>query len=142
MYSFNSRVRYSEVGYDNKLTLSAIIDYFQDCSTFQSEDLGIGMEYFKKKNLAWVLSSWQIIVNEYPTLNDDITTYTWAYDFKGIYGYRNFMMKKKDQVVAYANSIWVYIDTQTGLPTRITDDTLQKYKIKEKLVGNPVWVSI
>ena len=133
MYSFNSRVRYSEVGYDNKLTLSAIIDYFQDCSTFQSEDLGIGMEYFKKKNLAWVLSSWQIIVNEYPTLNDDITTYTWAYDFKGIYGYRNFMMKKKDQVVAYANSIWVYIDTQTGLPTRITDDTLQKYKIEEKL---------
>ena len=41
MYSFDSFVRYSEVGEDKKLTLDGIINYFQDCSTFQSEELQV-----------------------------------------------------------------------------------------------------
>ena len=36
-YSFTSRIRYSEIGEDGCLTLPGLINYFQDCSTFQSE---------------------------------------------------------------------------------------------------------
>ena len=36
MYTFDSRVRYSEVGIDGNMTLIALLDYFQDCSTFHS----------------------------------------------------------------------------------------------------------
>lgn len=42
MYSFNSRVRYSEVNKDGRLKLVSLLDYFQDCSTFHSEDAGDG----------------------------------------------------------------------------------------------------
>lgn len=49
MYTFDSRVRYSEVGEDARITVNAIIDYMQDCTNFQSEDLGVGLEYHKKK---------------------------------------------------------------------------------------------
>ena len=49
MYTFDSRVRYSETGEDGLLSLPAIVDYFQDASTFQSEDLGIGIDFLKKK---------------------------------------------------------------------------------------------
>ena len=45
MYTFESRVRYSEVDHTELITLPAIINYFQDCSTFQSEDLGVGIDY-------------------------------------------------------------------------------------------------
>ena len=41
MYTFDSRVRYSEVGVDGNLTIEALIDYFQDCTTFNSEDIGL-----------------------------------------------------------------------------------------------------
>ena len=34
MYTFDSRVRYSETGEDGLLSLPAIVDYFQDASTF------------------------------------------------------------------------------------------------------------
>ena len=47
MYTFDSRVRYSETGEDGLLSLPAIVDYFQDVSTFQSEDLGIGIDFLK-----------------------------------------------------------------------------------------------
>ena len=36
MYTFDGRVRYSEVGEDGLLTMQSLLDYFQDCSTFQS----------------------------------------------------------------------------------------------------------
>lgn len=134
MYSFQSRVRYSEVGYDKKLELSSIVDYFQDCSTFQSEDLGVGLDYFEGSNRAWLLSSWQIVINDYPSFADEITTSTWPYDFKGIYGYRNFIIQgKQRETLAYANSIWVYIDTNTGRPVRISPNLVSAYKLKERL---------
>ena len=134
MYSFKSRVRYSEIGHNQKMSLNAIINYFQDCSTFQSEELGLSMNYFYEKKRVWLLSSWQIIVNEYPRLNDEITISTWAYDFKGLYGYRNFMIQNnKAEKLAYANSVWVYIDTETGLPTRITNDIVERYGLEDKL---------
>ena len=48
MYTFSGRVRFSETDPDGILRMESLIDYFQDCSTFQSEDLGVGMDYLKK----------------------------------------------------------------------------------------------
>ena len=36
MYTFDSRIRYSETDEYSSLTVPALIDYFQDCSSFQS----------------------------------------------------------------------------------------------------------
>jgi medium-chain acyl-[acyl-carrier-protein] hydrolase len=52
MYSFNSRVRYSEVNSEKELTLPSLLDYLQDCCTFQSEDLEIGVDYLAKEQVA------------------------------------------------------------------------------------------
>ena len=66
MYAFDSRIRYSETDSEGYLTLDALLNYFQDCSTFHSEDVGLGIGYMKEIGQVWVLSSWQIVVNRYP----------------------------------------------------------------------------
>lgn len=48
-YSFTSRIRYSEIGEDGNLTLPGLINYFQDCSTFQSEAIGEGVAELKTR---------------------------------------------------------------------------------------------
>ncbi len=68
MYSFNARVRYSEVGGDRRLSVPGVVNYLQDCSTFQSEDLKMGIDYLEQSHRAWWLSSWQIVINRYPRL--------------------------------------------------------------------------
>ena len=73
MYTFDSRVRYSEVGEDGKITISALMDYMQDCTNFHSEDLGVGLAFHKEKALMWVLNSWQIIFNRFPKMGERIT---------------------------------------------------------------------
>ena len=49
MYTYESRVRFSEVDHYETMTLPSIINYFQDGSIFQSEDIGLGVDYLKEK---------------------------------------------------------------------------------------------
>ena len=67
-FEFESRVRYSETGPDQKLTLVSLVDYFQDSSTFQSEDCGAGMNYLYEHDAAWMILSWQIDILRRPVL--------------------------------------------------------------------------
>ena len=134
MYSFKSNIRFSEV--DNHLyaTLPSILTYFQDCSIFHSEFIERGVEYCKQQGFAWLLSSWQIIVERYPKLGEEVTVSTWAYGFKGFFGYRNFSMKDKaGNMIAYANTNWIFTDIKTGHPTRITQDMIDAYSYEPQL---------
>ena len=65
-YEFEARVRYSEIGHRGTMTIPALINYFQDCSTFHSEIVGLGMEHLRQEKKAWVLSYWQIVVGRCP----------------------------------------------------------------------------
>lgn len=134
MYSFDSRIRYSETDSEGKLTLEALLDYFQDCSTFHSEDLGVGLSYLKEKNLVWVLSSWQIVVDRFPALCERVSIGTFPYEFKGCFGYRNFFMQDEcGAYVAKANTLWTLLDTERFRPAHPTEEMLQKYIMEEKL---------
>lgn len=134
MYTFESRIRYSETDSEGKLTIASLINYFQDCSIFQSEDLGVGVEYLREKHLAWVLSSWQIVVERYPSLCERVTVGTHPYDMKGFLGYRNFaMLDGRGEYAAKANSLWSLLDTETGRPCQVPADMIEKYKLEPKL---------
>lgn len=134
MYSFDSRVRYSEVGEDKKLTLNGIINYFQDCSTFHSEDLGVGVGVLEELRRVWVLSSWQIVVERYPALCEEIKISTLPYRFQGFFGYRNFTMRDKEgRLLAYANSLWTFLNTDKMKPVRVPVEMEELYVLDEKL---------
>jgi len=123
MYSFKSRVRYSECDEKSNMTLSALVNYLQDSCTFQSESLNLGTKYWENKRAVWVLSYWHIVIERFPKLGEEICISTWPYEFTRFMVYRNFTMKDKDErVIAYANSLWVCVDTETGKLKRIDEE--------------------
>lgn len=133
MYSFKSRVRYSEIDKDKKMDMYSIINYFQDCSIFQSEDIGMGLAYLEKNKRVWLMNAWQIIVNRFPALGEEITVSTWAYDFNNMYGYRNFIIEDSTgKLAATANSIWVYMDTENYHPVKVTEADIRGYHPENK----------
>ena len=134
MYQFDSRIRYSEVDKECNLTLTAMMNYFQDCSVAHSESLDRGVRYLSENHMAWVLSSWQICCDNMPRLFDEVTVSTWAYDMKAFYGYRNFTMDRKNgERLAYANSVWVLVDTLTGRPVKVPEDIINEYGTSPQL---------
>ena len=133
-YSFKSRIRYSEVGADNRLTMLSLLDYFQDASIFNSEAVGRDFRILDQENRAWFLSSWQIVVERYPSFGENVTISTWPYNFRNVFGDRNFLMTDGEgRRVAWANSVWVYTDTKNGKAVRVPASEYEAYEFSEKL---------
>lgn len=131
MYSFTSHIRFSEVNPERTLTISSLINYFQDCSTFQSESLGKGFDYLEPLHRVWLLSSWQVMIYRMPKLGEFVRIGTWPHKFNGFFGDRNFILQdEQGKTLAVANSIWIYADTQTGKPTRIPPEHIESYVLE------------
>lgn len=134
MYTFRDRVRYSETNTDGKLGIASIVNYFQDCSTFQSEELGVGIAYLKERHMLWVMSAWQIVVDRYPELCENIVVGTFPYEFRGFMGFRNFFIEDEaGRRIVTANSIWSLMDPDRGCPVRPTAEMAERYVLEPKL---------
>lgn len=134
MYTFDSRIRYSETDSEGRLTMASLLNYFQDCSTFHSEDVNLGVDYLREQRQVWVLSSWQIVVERYPGFCERVTIGTQPYDMKSFLGYRNFaMLTEGGEYLARANSIWSLLNLDTGKPVPVSGEMMQGYGLGEKL---------
>ena len=131
MYSFTSHIRFSETDPNKTLTLGSLINYFQDCSTFQSEAIGRGFDFLEPRHRVWLLSSWQVIIYKMPKFCDSVEIGTWANDFSPLFGGRNFVLKNQNgDTLAVANSIWILADTETGRPVKITEEYAEGYEVE------------
>lgn len=134
MYSFDSRVRYSETDENGRLSIVGMMDYMQDCSTFQSEDGGVGIRYLAEKNRAWWVYSWNIEILSMPKLGDRIRIATWPYKFRGVFGYRNFVIRdREDRDLVRADSIWFFYNVEKHCPAHPSEEDVAPYGMEERL---------
>lgn len=134
MYTYQTRVRYSECGASRQAGLSHILDYLQDACTFQAEELGIGLSYMQEHKAGWVLSSWQADLLRYPGFGETLRITTWPYDFYGFMGFRNFLVTDAaGEPLVRANSVWVFMDMRKNRPVKITPEISHAYQVQERL---------
>lgn len=135
MYSFTGQVRFSETDETGHLSLTGLINYLQDCCLFQSEALGVGPDYLKEHHHLWLLSGWQIVIDRYPKMFEEITVGTIPYAFSGCLGWRNVMiLDKEGSYMVRANCPWVYLNTDTGRPERPDAKEMSAYNIMEEKI--------
>ena len=137
MFKFESKIRYSELDEKGLLGVPRIVDYFQDCSNFQSDELGVGRAYLEERHLAWVLNFWQIIIKRRPGQGEMIKAGTFPYEFKGFMGMRNFLLEDAHgERIVNANSIWTLLNMQTGKPVKADEEIVGQYPLEERLDMN------
>lgn len=137
MYTFKSRVRFSECDSAGRMTWVALINYFQDCCTLQAEDLGIGISYLKENQLGWFLTNWDVHVESMPMIGEEISVITWPYKFTGFLGYRNFEVRNSsDEVIAYADSLWILMNLGKNMPSRLPELMKERYTTDPALETN------
>lgn len=139
MYRYQTDVKYSEVSDDCRVMPHQIINYFQDCSVLDSEAIGKGISYMNAHKRGWLLSSWQVEIQESPRLMQKISVGTWPYDFSGMFGYRNFDICDEDgNRIVRANSIWCMVDMESGIPVKITEEDVRGYALLAGIDMPPV----
>jgi acyl-ACP thioesterase len=136
MYEFTSRVRYSEIGPDARMKLSALVARMQDCSVFHSLSIGRGPADWAREESGWMIMRWRIVVDTMPICGEPVTTATWAYSFTGVRGGRNFTAKDKDgRMIAKADSLWIYFDRKRQRPMRVPEAESLGYGTEPQLQG-------
>ena len=133
MYKYDIRIGYSQVDEEQKLSIPALIDILQDSSTFQSEDLGLGLSYCRENKVFWVLNSWQVEIDRIPELCEKVTVFTFPVDFNSFVGKRCFGIRSGNDIIVRAYTVWALLNTETFKPAPLTEDMLTKYKTEEQL---------
>ena len=126
----NYNIHYYEVDIHKRVLITSIMNYLGDIAMYQSEKLGVGIEYLKENNLAWVLYKWDITMESYPLLNETINVKTFAYSFRRLYAYRKHeIIDAEGNRIGYANSVWILLNTVRRRPIRITENMYGSYGI-------------
>ena len=134
MYKMTGKVRFSETDEFGRIKLGSLINYMQDCVMLHSESLGVGLDYLTRNHRAWLLSSWQVVLDRCPNLYDAMTIETRPYEFSNCYGNRNFIITDANgELLVKANSIWAYVNTESMRPVRPSEEEKAAYGLDEKI---------
>jgi medium-chain acyl-[acyl-carrier-protein] hydrolase len=123
-------IHYYDTNQKLKLSISSLMNFFEDLAFLQSEDREIGMDYYAQKNVAWLLHQFEIRIKEYPKFKDKVVLRTIPTSFLRFYAHRSFdMFNESDDIIISADTIWIFVDMITRKPKSVTEDLYKGYCI-------------
>lgn len=96
VYEKKQKINGYECTYNYQLQPTAALNYFQQTSQEQSEQLGVGPEVLDEMGLAWFLVKYKLQFHEYPKFNDEVMVETEAIAFDKFAAHRRFAIKSLD----------------------------------------------
>ncbi len=121
-------LRYAETGIGGGLHIASMMRCFEEMALLQSEAGNVGLDYYHKHHVAWVLRSFDIRIDRMPVYPGMFHLRTLPISVYRFMGYRRFWVYLPDGSIGVeADSAWVFIDTRTKRPLRVSDDMKQAY---------------
>lgn len=139
MFEYHTVVSYSRTDKNKQVPIYEILNYMQDCTSFQSESLGVGLDYMESIKKAWLLLSYHIEKKKPIGMGQKITVGTTPVNFGKVFGERQFYIKDEDgNYLIKANSIWILMDMNTRTPIRIKEEDVKMFSIASAFDDVPV----
>jgi acyl-CoA thioester hydrolase len=104
------------------------IAWMQDVATGHSAANGWPMERYLKGGAAWVVRSHFIEYLRPAFAGDRIEILTWAASLALREVTRRYLFRRTDQLLARAETKWVYVDIRSGRPKRIPEELLASFE--------------
>ena len=127
VYITKERVIVEDIGKDFEMNNRSFLRILQEAANRASTDVGHGITDIEKNKTTWVLLYWRIKILKRAKYNDELTIKTWANFTKKIYSIRSFEVYLEDELIAFADSKWVFVDANTHSILKIPDKIIQTY---------------
>ncbi len=117
---------------DTRLNSSvfSIIRILEDIAIHQSEELGVGIDYYHKHRVGWMLTRWAIEIKELPKFRDTIRVNTTPKAFNNFYANRWYKILDSQGIeIINAKTLWIFVDLDTRKPKPVTEDMYLKYDL-------------
>ena len=134
VYTTKEKVIVEDIGKDFKMNNRSFLRILQEAANRASTDVGYGIADIEKNKTSWVLLYWRIKILKRARYNDELTIQTWASFTKNIYSIRSFKVYLGDELIAIADSKWVFVDAYKHSILKIPDDIMKTYgKIEDRV---------
>ncbi|ESR64292.1 Palmitoyl-acyl carrier protein thioesterase [Citrus sinensis] len=130
----NFSIRSYEIGADGTASIETLMNHLQETAlnhvmTAGLLDAGFGATpAMAKKNLIWVVTRMQVVVDRYPTWNDVVNVETWV-SASGKNGMRRDWLirnAKTGETLTRATSLWVMMNKLTRRLSKMPDEVRQE----------------
>ncbi|XP_026451147.1 palmitoyl-acyl carrier protein thioesterase, chloroplastic-like [Papaver somniferum] len=131
VYRGNFTIRSFEIGPNRMATIGTFLNHLQESAANHIRDIGLVGDGFNstpemsKRNLIWVVSKMQVIVDRYPSWGDVVEIDTW---FGGAPIKNGFAMHwllrdaNTGETLAQANSVWIMMNKNTRKLSKIPEE--------------------
>lgn len=121
IYSLNLSLPYSVMGANRHVRMDRLLSLFQDASGIHAHQMGVSGFDLAKKQLKWVISRYQIRVNQPLVWPGPYELRTWRFPWKNLYEIRRFEIVSPDGVLhVQALSVWVMVRSENTRPVRLS----------------------
>ncbi len=121
-------VHYYHCNADMQCSLYSMIRFFEDIAIQQSERLGVGVEFYNRERVGWMLARWLINIERLPKFGEIIKIVTTPKAFSGFYANREFSVLDSDgNEIISASTLWIFVNLDTRRPARISQLMFDKY---------------
>ncbi|MBY9000968.1 MAG: hypothetical protein KGD64_08650 [Candidatus Heimdallarchaeota archaeon] len=133
MYEIDFTPKISEIGLNEKVKFTALIDYMQHAAYTHADILGVGHHQIFHKNLTWLLLRYAVEVIRYPVLDEKLKVITWVAESDSPkFTLRDFeIYDEKDNIICKATTSWLLYNYRKRQIVNFVD-YWSNYDAKEK----------
>jgi medium-chain acyl-[acyl-carrier-protein] hydrolase len=129
-FSRDYLVHYYEIDRRRRLTLPALMHYFEDIATLHSEALGVTLERYFETGQLFLLLKWDIAVRSMPAFNETVRISTRPTTFRRFLANREYaVFGKGGAPLAEARSVWAFTDLRLKRPVRVPEEIFAAFGV-------------
>lgn len=123
-------VHYYEIGPSRRLTLPALLGYFEDIAILHSEARGLTLDWYEANHCGWMLIKWDVSIRELPRFGETVTLATRINGMKSFLADREFTLTGADgKVLAEGRSNWILMDLDKRRPMRVHQEQWERFGV-------------
>lgn len=133
-YEVNFTVNNFECNKFGLLSEVNFLKFLGESALIHSDSCSLEEKLNQNKNTAWMIQKWKVEINKYPKALDNIEIKTWSSDTYKFYASREYEVYLAKDKIAKASSVWLYIDLDRRMPTRIPKKFKELFALEENRI--------
>ncbi len=109
------KVRFSDCDYTNRVRLSSLFLFMEECSVADAEEQGYGLRSLVKAGYTLMLTRQKLSIAHFPLEGEILKIKTWTKRIEGKVAWRDFaILDSRGSAVAQATTSWILVSLRTG----------------------------
>jgi medium-chain acyl-[acyl-carrier-protein] hydrolase len=114
-------------------SITSLLRMMEDIAIQQSEERGVGLNFYHTNKVAWMLTRWKAEFIRLPKFNESLILRTTPKAFSGFYANREYeFYNKAEEMLIKANTLWVFVSTESRRPLKIPDEMFAHYQVTDE----------